>query len=128
LFAKPLRLTGRRGRSPQFAPHREFRLHFLLKCAFWLSIVLIAISWSRSEVTTPLERPVAVQSRRTAGDVKKRAAPKSRAEIEGFLSSASRRAADRLADEARRRCLEIPQDCVDAIDFLREGMTRGIRR
>jgi hypothetical protein len=106
----------------------ERRLFFLLKCAFWLSLVFMAISWSRPEVSATLERPVLADNPAARGRKKGRAAPKFGADSNGFFSSVSNQAADQLAVAVRRHCLERPRDCVDAIDSLREGLTRGAHR
>jgi hypothetical protein len=87
----------------------EHRVFFLLKCAFFLGLVFLAMTWSRQEDASAIPRP------RPANMSK--GAPSS----DNVFSTLSRAATDQLTAAARRRCLERPRDCLDALDVLRSG-------
>jgi hypothetical protein len=82
------------------------------------------------------ERPLSAKTDRTArGDktqeraTQERAASKPGAGTQEALSSVSRLAVDQFAAAMRRHCLKQPQDCLNAIDSLRdEAVRRALRR
>jgi hypothetical protein len=86
---------------------REHRLFFLLKCAFWLGLVFLAMTLSseKNPSVAPGERQPSP-----------RADPKI-----NVLSNLSRSAAERAAAAARRRCFERPRDCLEILETLRSG-------
>ncbi len=77
------------------------------------------------------ERPLSAKTDSAArGDkTQERAASKPGAGTQEALSSVSRLAADQFAAAMRRHCLKQPQDCLNAIDSLRdEAVRRALRR
>jgi hypothetical protein len=87
----------------------EHRLFFFLKCAFFLGLVFLAMTWSRQEDATaiPPARPPNIS--------------KGAASSDNVLSALSRAATDQVTAAARRRCLERPRDCLGALDLFRNG-------
>lgn len=104
----------------------ERNLFFLLKCAYWLSLVFLAIFWSRPEPASTIERPSSMKGSGAASAswAKRSAKPQPAAQKEDVFTSLSRQMTSQLQDAARRRCLDQPQVCLEAIGALHSDVMR----
>jgi hypothetical protein len=90
---------------------------FVLKCVFWLAIVLVAIGGARAPLPeSRSERAVAAK----APLPPKRPAPETpRPDERARLSEMADTAAAEIAGAARDHCLAHPLDCLRAAQWLR---------
>lgn len=100
----------------------EIILFFLIKFAFCLSLVLSAIYLTSPEVSTTGNRAAA------APHIKSKSAPRPGVVTEELLASVSREVGGELSAAVRRHCINRPQDCLRALESLREDATSRKQR
>jgi hypothetical protein len=104
-----LRQTGVQG--------QDLDLYFLLKCAFWIGLVLYLLPWPETKPASRTGAPAA------AAASPRGEKPGGRTRSDDVLPGLAQTARDGVASAARDYCAEHVADCLSAV-FPKEGRPR----